>query len=43
MGKFVIQGQWENQEQDGRPLSRGHITHARNMRMEKTEKNGGVC
>jgi len=41
MGNFIIQDQWENQEQDG-PIPEGHITDLRNSRMEKTEKNGGA-
>jgi hypothetical protein len=46
MGNFVIEDQWENQEQDGRTSSVG--THHRSHKYEdgedeqKAEKNGGV-
>jgi len=46
MGNFVIEDQWENQEQDGRMPSRW--THHRSQKYEdgedeqKEEKNGGV-
>ena len=46
MGNFVMQDQWENQEQDGRASSGG--THHRSLDYEdrgdeqKTEMNGGV-
>ena len=46
MGNFVIEDQWENQEQDGRTSSGG--THHMSQKYEdgedeqKAEKNAGV-
>ena len=45
MGNFIVQDQWENQEQDG---SKSRGTHHRSVEYkgggdkQKTEKNGGV-
>jgi hypothetical protein len=45
-GNFIIQDQWENQEQDGRPSSQGtrHISkeYENGGDKQKTENNGGV-
>jgi hypothetical protein len=36
MGNFIIQDQWENQEQDGKASSEGHVTYPRNKRVEES-------
>jgi len=38
MGNFIIQDQWENQEQDGGHHPEGHFTSLEYMMMEKTSR-----